>query len=232
MTKKSISEIFAHKQISKHKAYNDILKKWFTNNYEYFITIWSHISDDDIKEFKNISWDVVIKVKFFDTKLKQYFWKWFDIHTQTHEEHVFHMIGNLWLEDVTNIVQLLLIEWWDSLENALLKIENEIDLRLKNNVLIDAILHLDDFPHTIISQDKKQSADALFRILESNFDKDTNRFSELLVPEVFRQPMTFDGMIDSGWFVPQITFRCPIINLKWGAIFKTFLREFIINFFG
>lgn len=64
-------------------------------------------------------------------------------------------------------------------------------------------------------------------MIQNHKIKNEDRFSPALVPEIFRDPMTADGMIDDKGVVPQLTFGCPIINLESGRIFKTFVSQFI-----
>lgn len=161
MTKSSISKALAQQQTIKHKEYVDTLKKAFQHNEEYFTNIKSHIAPEDIDHFNSIRSDKDLCVIFFDAKIKQYFWAGFNIDDEnlSAPEHAFKKIGNLGLEDVTAILKEILFQEGGNLNESLLRIEEEIDLRLKNNVLIDSIIHLDNFPYELISQNKQQSAE-------------------------------------------------------------------------
>lgn len=232
VTKNAISKNLAEQQAIKHKEYVSILKTSFDHNEDYFTTIWSHIAHEDVLQFNSMRADLDMSMRLFDTKIKEYFWAgfWIDNNNVIPAERAFVKIGNLGLEDVTAIVKVMLLEQdWD-IDHKLLNIEDEIDIRLKNNVLIDSILHLDDFPHALITNDKQQSSTIISSMLQDNFDTATARFSPELVPEVFREPMTADGMIDDQWVVPQLTFGCPIINLQSGRVLKSFVIEFVRKF--
>jgi hypothetical protein len=99
------------------------------------------------------------------------------------------------LDDVTSILHSLLKQ--DILlEGLLLRMDTEILLRLKNNVLIDSIVHLKDFPDSLISADPEQSAQLVLSIMENNFIQFQNRFSPTIIPEEFVEPMKNDNMID------------------------------------
>ncbi len=233
-TKHSITKILADKQTIKHKVYVDILRKFFQDNEIYFTNISSHITDDDLIQFNLLRGDQDLRMKFFDTKLKEYFWNgfWFDNANLTPAEIAFQKIGNLGLEDVTAIVEVVLSQHGSNIEEIVWKIEEEIDIRLKNNVLIDSILHLNDFPHTLITDDKEQTSAIVLWMIQDNMNNQGNRFSLLLIPEIFREPMMADGMIDEWGVVPQLTFGCPIINLHSGRVFKIFVTQFVRCFFS
>jgi hypothetical protein len=232
-TKGSITKVLADKQTVKHKEYVDILKRVFQQNEAYFTNIQSHIKNEDLIEFGSMREDIALRSKFFDTKLKEYFWNgfWLDGDNLTSAERSFQKIGNLGLEDVTAIVEVVLSQHGSNIEEIVWKIEEEIDIRLKNNVLIDAILHLDDFPHTLIIDDKEQTSAIVLWMIQDNVSKDGDRFSPTLIPEIFREPMMADGMIDEQGVVPQLTFGCPIINLHSGRVFKLFVIQFVRCFF-
>lgn len=234
-TKKSISKTLTNKQATKHMEYVRILKNSFKMNENYFVNIQHHISKEDIELFKWIKDKNNQSRLFLNQKIKEYFWNWFsfaDEENLTSREVAFQKIGNLGLDDVAQIVDLI---WWDdvkSLELFLSRIDEEITVRLKNNVLIDAILHLDGFDKREISQNKELHASEIKSLIVDQTNEDHDRYSVSLIPEDFIGPMTADGMIDKDGVIPQVTFGCPLINLESARVFRLFIRNFVIAFFA
>ena len=91
-------------------------------------------------------------------------------------------------------------------------------------------MHLNDFKHTLITKNSEQYANSILWILKANFNGITKRFSPTLVADEFSEAMRKDYMIDDLWFIPQLTFGCPIVNINSGKVFKTFTIQFIKYF--
>jgi len=225
-TKNNICQAMRQNQAIKHKEYVDIIRLSFEFHKDYYINIQKHITPEDIDQCWSID-NHDTRIQFINTKLKEYFWKGIVFHKDlTMRELSLQKIGNLWLDDVTSILHSLLKQ--DILlEGLLLRMDTEILLRLKNNVLIDSIVHLKDFPDSLISADPEQSAQLVLSIMENNFIQFQNRFSPTIIPEEFVEPMKNDNMIDKWGVIPQVTFGCPIVNVEQGSVFRIFIREFM-----
>lgn len=233
-TKTSICKTMKQKQATKHKEYVDILKVSFQSNADYYINIDKHITMEDIETWSNIT-NHDLRIQFINTKIKEYFWRGIsfdDINSLTIRESLLTKIGNLWLDDVTTILAAVLSQKDSTLDSILAQLDQEINVRLKNNVLIDSIIHWDNFPDMLVTKDPENSAALVWSILEDNFMAQRNRFSPDIIPTIFIEPMKIDGMIDAEGVIPQLTFGCPVGNVGHGQIFRSFVTTFIQCFLG
>ncbi len=157
---------------------------------EYYTNIQDHIKPEDVEHFQTIGDDRDERTTFLREKLKEYFWDGFSFrndHSLTPPELSFKKIGDLGLEDVAMIVDEVLSQNTNSpFDDILLQISEEIDLRLKNNVLVDAMLHLPEFPYKLISINKETSVKILLLLISKSIIKKVNRFALTLIPEAFR----------------------------------------------
>lgn len=228
-TKSSIAEVLKQKQTDKHREYLAILRRSFEHHRDYYLHIHQHISLEDKKQFTQID-NHQARIEFINTKLKEYFWRgivFYDADHMTSRELSLQQIGNLGLDDVTTILHTLLSQEDMTADSVISTLDQEMRLRLKNNVLIDAILHLPEFPDSLITRDTEKSAQSVLDILQHNFKPETQRFAQAIVPAEFISPMQADGMIEQGEVIPQLTFGCPIVNLQNGEVFRAFVSEFI-----
>ena len=241
LAKKTLPSSVIEEQRKKHQAYVEILRKPFELNKSYFTDIDKFINLDDVTHFQSIKNNRVERTAFLLEKLKNYFWNGFsfgDSENLTSQEQVFKTIGDLGLEDVAVITDEALFQKKDSdsLENILDTIWEETKTRLKNNVLVDSILHLEEFrekfPKLLITSNREKAAKVVSSILEK-CHLGNNRFSRKLVALVFQKPMTEDKiLVEEEGVRPQITFGCPIINLNDGEVFNHFVVNFMRCFLG
>ena len=233
-TKDRILKTIKQEQAIKHKEYVYILRVSFQKNKDYYTNIHNHITKEDLEQFRSID-DHDARIQFINTKMKEYFWRGIIFDNQDDlaiRELSLKKIGNLWLDDVTSLLDAMVSKEHTSLYEVLLNLDKEINLRLKNNVLIDSIIHLKDFPDVLITKDREKSAKSVWSILEGNFIEQKNRFSPHIIPEAFIEPMKADNMIDEAGVIPQLTFGCPVVNLNHGEVFRSFVKNFIQCFFS